>query len=138
MTRAQRLAPGPRGHALFGKLFDVRRDRLGLVTSIQREFGDVVRFRMASRVLHLVSNPDDIRHVLLDNQTNYAKGVGLAQAKRWLGEGLVTSEGAAWSRQRRLMQPAFQRSHLASFGGVVTEMTAALIERWEVLARKGE
>jgi cytochrome P450 len=133
-----RLAPGPRGTAVVGKLFDVRRDRLGLVTTIHREFGDIVRFRMMSRTLHLISRPDYIRHVLVDHQANYCKGVGLSQAKRWLGEGLVTSEGAAWARQRRLVQPSYQRAHLPSFGAVVTDCAAAAIEDWRAAAFDGK
>jgi cytochrome P450 len=133
----QRLAPGPRGHAIVGMLFDVRRDRLGLVTGIRREFGDIVRFRMASRTLHLISHPDYIRHVLVDNQANYRKGVGLSQAKRWLGEGLVTSEGSVWARQRRLVQPSFQRARLGSFASLVTECTADVIDNWRATAAEG-
>src|SRR5438309_1082049 len=96
----RRTAPGPTGMFLLGKLLDVRHDRLGLVMALRREFGDVVRFRMAHRILHLVTNPDAVRHVLIDNNANYRKGVGLSEAKRWLGNGLVTSEGHVWARQR--------------------------------------
>jgi cytochrome P450 len=119
-------------------LFDVRRDRLGLVTSIRREFGDIVRFRMASRTLHLISRPDYVRHILVDNHANYCKGVGLSQAKRWLGEGLVTSEGATWARQRRLVYPSFQSSQLASFGDVVTACTADAMASWRAAADNGQ
>jgi cytochrome P450 len=93
---------------------------------------------MGPHVLHLVSHPDHIRHVLHDNHANYQKGVGLAQAKRWLGEGLVTSEGDVWSRQRRLMQPAFQRQRLAPFSSVVTDATARMLDHWRGSADRGE
>ena len=131
----RRIAPGPRGYALLGELFDIREDRLGFVTRITREFGDVVRFRMGFRVLHLVNHPDYTRYVLQANQKNYRKGVGLAEAKRWLGEGLVTSEGEVWSRQRRLIKPAFQRQRLARFSPVVTDATlpsASTTHTWAV------
>jgi cytochrome P450 len=121
----------------MGELFQIRRDRLGLVTRFTREFGDIVRFRVGCRVLHLVSHPDYVQYVLQDNQNNYRKGVGLIQAKRWLGEGLVTSEGAVWRRQRRLIQPAFQRQHLNNFVSVVTEATSLMLERWQEGARQG-
>jgi cytochrome P450 len=125
-----RTAPGPRGHVLLGKILQIRRDRLGFVTEIARQFGDVVRFRMGFKVLHLVSHPDCIRYVLEENHANYRKGVGVAQAKRWLGNGLVTSEGAAWARQRRLIQPIFNRNHAARFGVAVAEATSKMLEQW--------
>jgi cytochrome P450 len=97
---------------------------------MRREFGDFARFRMGFRVAHLVSHPDAVGHVLQDNHKNYCKGIGLAQAKRWLGEGLVTSEGEVWARQRRLIQPAFQRQRLTGFSPVVTAATGAMLDRW--------
>ena len=124
------IAPGPRGHALFGELLPIRRDPLEFVLRMHRDFGDFVRFRMGFRAAHLLSHPDAVGHVLQDNPRNYRKGIGLTQAKRWLGEGLVTSEGEVWARQRRLIQPAFQRQHLAGFSPVVTAATAAMLDRW--------
>src|SRR5262249_41190950 len=51
--------------------------------------------------------------------------------KRFLGEGLVTSDGALWLRQRRLMQPAFHRSSIAAFAQLMVERTHALLKHWE-------
>ena len=124
------IAPGPRGHVLFGELLPIRRDPLDFVTRMWREHGDVVRFRMGLRVAHLVSDPEAVGHVLQDNAANYRKGIGLAQARRWLGDGLVTSEGAVWARQRRLIQPVFQRQRLAGVSPVVTTATAAMLDAW--------
>ncbi len=124
------IAPGPRGHALFGELLPIRRDPLEFVTRMWREHGDVVRFRMGLHIAHLVSDPEAVGHVLQDNYANYRKGIGLAQARRWLGDGLVTSEGTVWARQRRLIQPVFQRQRLAGVSPVVTTATAAMIDAW--------
>ena len=135
---APKLAPGPRPHLLVGNLADVRRDRLGLITRLRREYGDLVRFKMASRTLHVVSRPEYVRHVLHENHQNYCKGVGLAQAKRWLGEGLVTSEGEKWARQRRMVQPSFHRARLGPFAAIVAETAGAMIDRWRGLAARGE
>src|SRR5574338_637961 len=65
-------------------------------------------------------NPDIVKHVLQDNQRNYVKKYD--QAKPLLGEGLVTSEGELWRRQRRLIQPAFHKQKLAE---LLPRMTGA-------------
>ncbi len=137
MGNARNIAPGPRGHVLLGSLWQVRTDRLGFVTALTRQYGPIVRFRMVHQVLHLVSQPDAIRHALQDNADNYVKGVGLAQAKLWLGEGLVTSEGETWARQRKLIQPSFHRQRLEGFAPVVTQATAAMLARWRSSAAAG-
>lgn len=138
MSSKSRVAPGPCSNWLLGELLQVRRDRLDFVARVTREFGDVVRFRMGFRVLHLVSQPDSIRHVLQDNRKNYRKGLGLAEAKRFLGEGLTTSEGEVWSKQRHLIQPAFHRRRVAAFSSVVTEQTSTMLAGWRSHAERQE
>src|SRR5438552_5324619 len=100
----RKIAPGPRSHSWIGELYEIRRDRLSFVMRLRNEFGDIARFRMGTQILHLVSHPDYVQHVLHIQRANYEKGVGLAQAKRWLGNGLVTSEGETWARHRSIIQ----------------------------------
>jgi cytochrome P450 len=127
-----RTAPGPRGHLLLGALLDVWRDRLGLMTGVTEDFGDVVRFKMGPKTLYFFNHPEHAKHVLSDNSANYVKGIGLIQAKRVLGEGLLTSEGELWRRHRRLIQPSFHRERLARFTGVVVDEAHTLMDRWRV------
>ena len=66
--------------------------------------------------MFFVNDPQLIRDILVTHQRNFMKGRGLQRAKRLLGDGLLTSEGAAHLRQRRLMQPAFHRERIAAYG----------------------
>src|SRR5437879_4835532 len=76
--------------------------------------GDVVRYRSGSEPAFLVNDPDHIRHVLADNTANYSKATFInSMFKAAVADGLLTSEGALWKRERRLMQPAFHRDRLA-------------------------
>jgi cytochrome P450 len=125
-----RSAPGPRGHLLLGALLDVWRDRLGLMTGVTEDFGDVVRFKMGPKTLYFFNHPDHAKHVLADNSANYRKGIGLIQAKRVLGDGLLTSEGELWKRHRRLIQPSFHRDRLTGFAEVVVDEARAMLTRW--------
>jgi len=60
--------------------------------------------------------PTHIRHVLHDNHRNYDKqNVDYAMLRRLLGNGLLTSDGAFWRRQRRLIAPMFHRQRVAGF-----------------------
>jgi enediyne biosynthesis protein E7 len=130
LTRSRRDYPGPGPLAVPGLLRKLWRDRLSLLTDAADEFGDVVRFAMGPKTIYFFNHPDHAKHVLADNASNYHKGMGLAQARhRILGEGLLTSEGDLWRRQRRLIQPAFRRDRLAGFTGVVTDVGEALVGR---------
>jgi cytochrome P450 len=78
-----------------------------------------------------LSHPDHIQHVLQGNFANYRKGRGYKILKLSLGEGLLTSEGALWQRQRKMTQPSFQGQQVASFVGTMAENTLAMLRRWE-------
>jgi cytochrome P450 len=92
--------------------------------------GDIAYVRVGGEHLYLLSHPDDIRDVLVTRQHLFAKGRGLERAKRLLGEGLLTSEGAVHRRQRRLMQPAFHRDRVASYAAVMTDYADRIRSGW--------
>jgi cytochrome P450 len=122
--------PGPRGLPLLGSLLEFRRDPLGFVTHGAREFGDVVRYTMGGRPVYLLVHPERIREMLVTRQHDFVKGRGLEWAKRYLGEGLLTSEGELHTRQRRLSQPAFHHKRLPGYARVMTEHALRRRERW--------
>ena len=57
----------------LGSLPRFRRDPLDLLMSGFRELGDVVHFRLFTRDLMLVANPNDVRRVLQEHSGNYNK-----------------------------------------------------------------
>src|SRR5688572_3059855 len=119
-----RYPPGPRATLRNVLLYGPGRDPLGFFTGLARRYGDAVHVRMAGEHVVLLSHPDDIRDVLVTNQRSFIKGRGLERARRLLGEGLLTSEGAAHLRQRRLIQPAFHRERLESYAESMTAFAA--------------
>jgi cytochrome P450 len=132
MTTPTRPAPppGPRGTWLGGSLAELRRDRLGFWARVARDYGDVVSLRIGSRPLWLVSHPDLIEEVLVTQARHFIKHFALRLNPLVLGKGLLTSEGDFWLRQRRLIQPAFQRGRLAAFGPVMVAYARRLMAAW--------
>ncbi len=105
-------------------------DPLAFYTNLARTYGDVVYLRMAGEHLFLLSDPRHIRDVLVTHQRSFVKGRGLERARRLLGNGLLTSEGATHLRQRRLIQPAFHRDRIASYAAVMTEYADRIGTSW--------
>ncbi|MGA9521473.1 MAG: cytochrome P450 [Myxococcaceae bacterium] len=135
----ERIAPGPRGHFLLGSLPDVRRDILGFMHALPETYGEVVRFRLGPETVHLVRRPEHVKHVLLDNHRNYSKDThGFRALRRILGNGLLTSDGEFWLRQRRIAQPAFHRKHIEGFASLMTHAAGEILEGWVSFARSGE
>lgn len=124
-----RVPPGPPRREAPGILRKLRADRLGLMSEAVREYGDAVRVAIGPKKLYIFNHPDHAKHVLADNAANYHKGIGYTEAKRALGDGLLTSEGALWKEQRRTIQPVFQHKRIAGQADVIIDEALGLTER---------
>lgn len=125
-----RNARGPAGSWLTGHLSEFRGDRLGFYTRIAREHGDVVPFRILGYRILLVSDPALIEAVLVTESRHFIKHFGARLCQPLLGNGLVTSEGDFWRRQRRLAAPAFQGGRLAPYACTMVETAEDITRSW--------
>ena len=114
--------PGPPRSLRTLVIYGPGRDPLAFFSNLAHTYGDVSHVHMAGEHLFLLNHPNLVRDVLVTNQRNFLKGRGLERARRFLGQGLLTSEGATHLRQRRLMQPTFHRDRISSYASVMTEL----------------
>ena len=135
MAKAQ-LPPGPRGHFLVGNFLEFSRDPLGFLTRCATDYGDVALMRAGRVNNYILNNPDHIEEVLVAKNRNFTKDkfLNLRLFRLLLGNGLLTSDGDFWRRQRRLAQPAFHRDRIANYAQVMVEYTNRMLESW----REGE
>jgi cytochrome P450 len=129
---AASLPPGPPGTLLGGNLPAFRRDRLDFMRQCTRDYGDVVALRLGPRRLFLVNHPDGIEEVLVTQARNFIKHFALRGDPFVLGNGLLTSEGDFWLRQRRLIQPAFLPSRIAVYAPAMVAAAERLMSTWQV------
>lgn len=129
---ATRQARGPRGLPVVGHLGHLARDPLGFFTQCYREYGDAVALRLGTWPMLLISDPDLIEYVLVKDHRNFVKNSFFwRQVTAVFGNGLVTSEGDFWHRQRRLAAPAFTGQRLARYGEVMVRQTQRMLAGWE-------
>jgi cytochrome P450 len=122
--------PSPKGHLLGDNLREYARDPLGFLSGCAQEYGNVVELRFMGQTLYLLSDPDLIEYVLVENNRNFGKTRILKRNRRLLGDGLLTSEGEFWRRQRRLAQPAFHRKRVDAYGDVMVAFAERSLEAW--------
>jgi cytochrome P450 len=132
------LPPGPRGLPILGMLPAVRRNPTAVFMSAARRFGDVAYLKIGPRRGYLITNPADVRHVLQDNARNYRKSPLYDKLRISLGNGLLTSEGDFWLRQRRIAQPAFHRQRIAALAGVMVNAVEETAAQWQRIASVGQ
>ena len=126
-----KLPPGPKGKLIMGVMREFNRDTLGFIERC-RDFGDVVRTRFLWVHAYFLYNPADIETLLTTNARSYRKAESLRSPffHRLVGNGLVTSEGDFWRRQRRLAQPAFHRQRISSYGDIMVQYAQRMISNW--------
>jgi cytochrome P450 len=125
------LPPGPKGRWLTGNLPEFRRDRLAFFTRCAREFGDVVRARFGPRHVYFVNHPNLIEQVVIHRSRDFIKHYALRLNPLVLGKGLLTSEGDFWLRQRRLIQPAFQKSRIGAYAPEMLDAANRVLGDWQ-------
>ena len=124
------IAHAPKRHLLAGNLPEFRRDRLGFLTACAREHGDLVPLRFGVFRALFINDPHAIEQVLVNTGT-FVKSFAYRMVRPVLSSGLLLSEGELWKRQRRLVQPAFNRTRIAeAYAPIVVERTRRLIDRW--------
>jgi cytochrome P450 len=123
--------PGPKGHFLLGVLPEVRREDVKFASRVAREYGDIVFLRVVNIPTYLISHPRYIEEVLVTNYRNFIKAVYLRESRRLFGEGLLTSDGDTWLRERRIGQRAFRHEHIDTYAETIVAYTERMLESWQ-------
>ncbi len=101
----------------------LRQDRLKFIDTLAARGEPLVDTRISLYHVYVLFDPDDIKEILVNQTRKVHKGMGLERAKEVLGEGLLTAEGEAHLRQRRLVQPSFHKQRLRGYGSAMIDCT---------------
>jgi cytochrome P450 len=107
--------PGPKPHFLIGNIPLASRAPLDTFSRWAAQYGDISYYRALWLHVFFLNRPDLIEYVLVRNPQNFLKDHVVRNSRWLLGTGLLTAEGGAWKRQRRLIQPAFARDRIADY-----------------------
>lgn len=138
LTPGTRNLHGPSYRNPLGALPQYRRDPLSLFYEQAVAYRGSVRIRLAHEHIHLLVDPDHIRQVLTVNADKYVKGISYTSLSHLLGNGLLTSGGELWQRQRALIMPAFSRQHTADEIPLIAQCGYRLVEVLDAKAQSGE
>jgi cytochrome P450 len=131
MTQA-RTAPGPRGDFFLGSTLDFKDRPLRFIRYVANAYGDVSRFRVGPSYWYLLTHPEDIRDAMTTRSHIFLKpNIAKRLWKKFLGDGLLTTEGETWRRQHGLVLPAFHRQRIEAYGDVMVAYTHRMVDQWE-------
>jgi len=126
------------GLPFVGNTLEYLRGPLPFLNRLQEQYGTnrIVRIALGGLTTILLLKPEETRYVLQENNRNYGRGRSFAVLRQFLGNGLLTSEGDFWRRQRRLAQPAFHRQKLAILVETMIDEAVAWGDRLQQTNRK--
>lgn len=125
------LPRGPKGHPITGCATDFKTNPLDFMMRCRNEFGNIVPIDFGPFPVVLLNEPDLLYQVLVAQSQNFTKDAALKNNRAFFGNGLLSSEGDYWKRQKKLASPAFNHKHLASYGQIMIEHTQRLISKWQ-------
>ena len=138
---SRKSAPGPTGSPLLGSWREFRDDILSTITAAHREYGDLIRFRVGLREIYVACDPRGAEEILVKQKSTFGKLSGRNRGDSiaiMLGNGLLTSRGHFWQRQRHMMQPIFHKSNVARMTEKITAAGARMLNRWSAFPADGE
>lgn len=123
--------PRVAGPPVIGNTVRLFQDPLGFTKKCARGYGDVVDMNVRFMTIYLVNSAELIEQVLVTKAKSFTKDKSTKSLSAILGNGLLTSDGDFWKRQRRLAQPGFHRERVASYGAVMVEYTDRMLRAFQ-------
>ncbi len=127
-TETLALPPGPRPLPVVGNILAFRRDQLGYLQNLQRQFGKMATIYIGKVPVVLLFRPEHVRYVLTENPRNFTSREVAEGLRQLIGDGLLTIDGEAHRQQRRMVQPAFHKRRVESYAGIMTNYTEQMLQ----------
>lgn len=130
-TSTLKPGAGPKGHFLLGSMSDFQNDSVGFFQRLAANYGDIARFRLGPFTAYLLIHPEHVQQVLVKDAAKFHKSqvIKLALGK-FVSNGLVSTDGDFWAKQRKLVQPAFHYKRIESYAQTMVTCTENLMCAW--------
>jgi cytochrome P450 len=131
-VRTLKAPPGPRGIVKAAYTSLLFTHTLGFFMQLKRRYGDVVEIALGGKTLYIMSNPEHIEQIHARTGYEFIKGYTSSPSlARLLGNGLLTSEGDFWLRQRRLSAPTFHHKRIIDYASTIVDYAQRLAGEWQ-------
>lgn len=118
----------PKANPIFGHLLKFKKNPIEFFLNQSKSMGPLYKIKLLNKEYIVVNHPDAVRHVLVNSVKKYSRRKSYAFLQELLGDGLLTSEGEGWRKQRRLTQPIFSKEQLH---GLISQMDDSILDFFE-------
>jgi cytochrome P450 len=137
-TTTPHFPPGPAPmNNLFsasGLLRAANRNMLDMLSEMQTKYGDTFQFEVMGSRQYVFTQPDHLQEIVLTQASKFYKENSYKNEKsgmaRFMGNGLVVSDGEFWKRQRKLVAPSMHAKRIHAYAGTMVEYTQGMLDHW--------
>ncbi len=126
-----RQLPGPKGNIFLGNALQLNKDLFGFITHCAEQYGDIVPLRLGLAPACLINKPEYIEQILQERELFVKNTPDWRTLRTFVGQGLLTSEGDFWLRQRRIIQPVFHQQRINAYAETMVHYTKDLLLTWK-------
>ena len=133
--------PGPRGWPLLGNTLQVKPPRIHRdVERWAAEFGPLFRMRLGRFDQLVIADHELLAAVMRDRPEGFRRSPFTSRvgAEMGLPQGLFSSEGEDWRKQRRMVMASFAPGHVRAYFPSLVKVTLRLRGRWYKAVRAGQ
>jgi cytochrome P450 len=129
--KARPLPPGPRGREALRFLgFGAAAQLVDYFATVAATYGPIAAWRAGLQRVVLLDDADLIGTVLQTQQHDYTRDTGAMLLRELLGDAILTTEDPVHLQRRRVVQPAFHRARIASYGRTMVEEAERVQAEW--------
>jgi Cytochrome P450 len=130
------VSQGPKGSLLGGNLMAYRKDPLGFLTDLQKNYGGVAKIRFGPQTMYVIYDPELLKELLITKQEHFIKLKAFQEARLFVGDGVATSTGEKHKRVRRLIQPHFTKAHIQGYAKQMADIVERELYTWQPGSRR--
>lgn len=141
MPKAMQEIAGPEPITNFLSLLKffraLNKDSIGMLQSQKDTYGGMSLIEILGDNQLIVSDPELFREILVTKSKSFHKGHDYKDTKkglaRFLGNGIIVSDGEFWKKQRKLVQPAFHVNRIKEYADTMGQYTEDMLKNWQNL-----
>ena len=122
--------PVLRGLPGIGVALQLHKNPINFFSETVNRYGDRVELRVLGRRVLLLTNPADVEAVLIQNAADFGRSPEVKGLRAVFGDGIYSSEGERWRRQRRVVQPAFHHDRIMKYSSTMVECMIPRADKW--------
>lgn len=121
--------PAVGGASVLGHVDAFQAHRVSFLRTVA-DAGPMSRVRFLHRWVAFANTPQLAHEILVEKAKSFQKAPGIRIVLQPLaGDGLFTSEGELWKKQRRLMSPLFHTQALSEYAATMSSVARASLDR---------